>query len=161
MTDKQRVVARFLIKRAVLWSDWMKDQPKVTKKLFHGSSEQGLTKLDSEHARYHSDEKPLIFGSDDKGYAAGFTFPWTDDEGIAFGFIEGEDFFTLEVPKSKEHLLYDSPCSIYTIEGTFQKAQEFLPEWASIDPVEILDEEQFENPMAALEAAGNVKVVIK
>lgn len=158
---KNRIVARYLQRNAVLWSEWMKDQPVEHKRLYHASPIQDLTEITSGQGRYQSDGEPLIFGTDNKGYAAGFTFPWYDEDGIVFGYIEDEDFFTLEIPKEKKHLLYDKPCSIYTIEGDFKKAQEYLPEWATTDEVTIIAEEQFENPMAALEAVDNVKVVIK
>ena len=91
---------------------------------YHGSPDQGLKFLDPQKttSTHLKKIKPYVYVTDDKSYAAGFCFPWSNNEGFRFrSESETGNDWTIEIPRKYAHRL-KKPCSIYYIkEGGFKK----------------------------------------
>lgn len=130
-------------------------------KLFHCSHIQNLkvldpTKVESVHI---NKKQPSVYASNDKSYAAGFSFPYNNSLGIEFGRINN-GLWTLEIPS--EHLnLLNKPCSMYEVDpSTFKKLPIKLPEFISYSEVKVLDETKFKSTKDCMEQF-NVVIKIK
>jgi len=129
--------------------------------MYHGSMEQGLKiivpkKSVTSHSQKAKNER-IVYVTDDKAYASGFVFPWSEKDGFEFGRV-GEDDWTLEIPKRHVDRL-KKPCSIYEVEGDFTKLNTDTPEWVSHEDVKVVREDAYDSVEECLIKNG-VKIII-
>ena len=115
--------------------------------LYFGSSEQGLSgeltpRLPKSAHRTGARLLPTLYGTNDKSYAAGFTFDWVEQQGLGFGKYGRKGHYILTIPYSQLRRLR-APCSIYTIEGYFSRLRTSTPEYVTHSPARILHEEKY------------------
>lgn len=131
--------------------------------MFHGSFKQNLKVLDTKkpitsHSKEFKNMK-VVYVTDDKSYAAGLSFPWSDSEDFKFGKHEDDDYWTLEIPRKHLSKLLQ-PCSIYIVDGDFEKLDIDTPEWVSFKSVKVIDEEKYQTAKDCLQQ-NKVKIVLK
>lgn len=128
------------------------------KTLYFGSSTQGMKRTltpripKSAHAT-HARKAPAIYASDNKAYAAAFTFDWREKEGFEFGKFGEKGIYTLKVPHRYIPRL-KKPCSLYTVRGKFTKLRTGTPEYISRDVVTIIKEKKYKEVQECLEKNG-------
>lgn len=124
--------------------------------LYHGSTTQNLKTLEP-RKRYTPQGKidySAIYATTLPGYAATHSFPWSSDEGV--GLDVDEEKISLSIPKILAERL-QTPISIYKISNeNFEHTQEELTgyTWHTTQPVEILEEKQYESVEIALKELG-------
>lgn len=124
--------------------------------LYHGSTTQNIKILEP-RKRYTPQGKidySAIYATPLPGYAATHSFPWSSDEGVVLDVDEGKISFS--VPKILAERL-QAPVSIYKISNeNFEHTQEELTgyTWHTTQPVEILEEKQYESVEVALKELG-------
>lgn len=120
--------------------------------LYHGSTTQNLKILEPRR-RYTPQGKidhAAIYATPLPGYAATHSFPWSSDEGVDLDVDENKISFS--IPKILMERL-QTPISIYKISNeNFEHTQEELSgyTWHTTQPVEILEEKQYESVEMAL-----------
>jgi hypothetical protein len=125
---------------------------------YHASDKQGLKYLDPKETKstHLKSLKPYVFVTDDKVYAAGFCFPWNNNEGFRFGSKSetGSDW-VLKIPRKYLDRL-KKPCSIYYInEGGFRKVYGLpTPEFYKKGKVKIAKEEKYRTAAECLKNNG-------
>lgn len=114
---------------------------------YHASEKQGLKFLDPGETKstHLKTLKPYVFVTDDKTYAAGFCFPWSNNEGFKYGSESetGSDW-VLQIPRKYLNRL-KNPCSLYIIkESGFRKVYGMpTPEFYKKGKVKIFKEEKY------------------
>lgn len=136
--------------------------------LYFGSSKQGLKKdlkntltpkkPQSAHAE-HIKRSSVVYASDEKAYAAAFTFKWSEEEGFEFGKYGETGIYTLKIPH-KYLSRIKKPCSLYTVKGDFTKLRTGTPEYISREPVKIMREKKYSSAEECMEKNGvRIRVV--
>lgn len=131
---------------------------------YHASEKQGLKFLNPEETKstHLKTLKPYVFVTNDKTYAAGFCFPWSNNEGFKYGSKSetGSDW-VLEIPKKFIDRLKNS-CSLYYVsEDGFRKVYGVAtPEFYKKGKVKIEKEEKYRTAAECLKKNG-VTVRIK
>lgn len=124
--------------------------------LYHGSTTQNLKTLEP-RKRYTPQGKidySAIYATPLPGYAATHSFPWSSDEGVDLEVIENKISFS--IPKILAERL-QVPISIYKISNeNFEHTQEEVTgyTWHTTQPVEIIEEKQYESVEIALKELG-------
>jgi hypothetical protein len=130
-------------------------------RLYHCSYQQNLkqldpTKVESSHI---PDKTPSVYATNDKSYASGFCFPYSDDMGIVFGSVN-KGPWTLKIPRRHLHLL-NKPCSMYEVSpSTFKNLNISVPEFISYSKVKVLDELKFRTGKECMGHYDTVIIVI-
>jgi hypothetical protein len=130
---------------------------------YHASEKQGLKFLDPQQTKstHLKASKPYVYVTDDKSYAAGFCFPWSNNEGFRFGSESetGSDW-TIKIPRKYMDRL-KKPASIYIItDGGFRKVYGVdTPEYYKNGRVNLAKEERYRTAMECLKK-NNVNIQI-
>jgi hypothetical protein len=131
---------------------------------YHASPDQGLRFLDPSKTKstHLKEVKPYVYVTDDKSYAAGFCFHWSNNEGFRFGSESetGSDW-TLKIPRKYMDRL-KRPSSIYIIrESGFRKVYgQDTPEFYKAGKVKIAQEERYKTALECLKRNNvNVKFI--
>jgi len=131
--------------------------------LYHASPTQGLKFLDPQKtmSTHLKTNKPYVYATDEKEYAAGFCFSWNSKEGFEYGDWgkTEEPAWTLKIPQKYKDRL-KAPCSIYTMSGAgFRKVYgQTTPEFYKAGKVRLTNEEKYKT---ALDCLKKNKVIIK
>lgn len=131
--------------------DYTKAGRPEEKVLYHGSPVQNLKSIDPRDKTKH-DGKNLkrIYATDEKQYAAAFTFPSTSDFCEIYQ-IKGKPWIVKLSEKYKPLLM--KPCSIYTISAEgFTKVK--YAEYTKDSSTKVLKEEQFKTALECMEKLG-------
>jgi len=124
--------------------------------LYHGSATQHLKTLEP-RKRYTPQGKidyASIYATPLAGYAATHSFPWSSDEGVILNVDGGR--ITFSIPSALKERL-QVPISIYKISNeNFRHTTEETTglTWNTVEPVEILEEKQYESVESALRELG-------
>ena len=143
------------MKRAVYITTLFEAQ--VPRTLFFGTAQQGITGAliprvpQSRHRK--GLVKPILYATDSPAYAAGFTFEWTEQQGLGFGKYGRTGHYILTIPYSALSRL-DAPCSIYTISGYFRRLRTSTPEYITYQPATILSEKRYSSVDECLHETG-------
>ncbi len=132
------------------------------RQLYFGSSTQNLPKnlhpQPPQSTHRGGIKKSLLYATDEKSYAAVFTFPWSEVEGFEFGKYGLRGIYTLKIPYRFIFRL-KKPCSIYTVQGCFSKLRTSTPEFISYDTVKNIKEEKYVSVSDCLKK-NNVRVTV-
>ena len=129
---------------------------------YHSSPTQGLKYLDPKLTKstHLKTNKPYVYVTDDIGYAAGFCFDWSSNEGFRFG-DNNDGNWVLEIPRKHISRL-KTPCSMYIIRGDkFRRVYGMpTPEYYTSSKVKIFKEIKYKTARDCLNAY-NVEVLIR
>jgi hypothetical protein len=135
---------------------------KISNKLYHASTDQNLKELDPEKTKstHLKRLKSYVYATDDKSYAAGFTYKQVKRVGFKYGSVNYGPW-TIEIPKKYLYTL-NNKCSICEVETkSFKKAYGTkTPEFISKKTVKIINEEKYKTAKECMEKNGVVIKVI-
>ena len=128
--------------------------------LYHGSHIQGLKILSPKFntSRPMNHKGNYVYAAENKKIASGFTFSWTDADGIKYGGMN--DILEIQIPKRLIKLI-KKPCSLYKVDSSsFIKANTGFKEYISKKDVKVLDEEKYRSAEECMKKNGlKIKII--